>query len=422
MNTTISYREHFCYYYTQKLREEQFALTEETDYHYSEAIQHLACDQLDDAMEHFIACDPDNFTAKFFIALISLNLAEPESPHLVEEISFMKHLAECNYPDAMYILGYYYMSDDCPEKNLEQSTEWLKRAAQAGHPQGMYEYGYSLDTGRGISQDPEEAFLWYQKAADAEVAPAQYEVAMRLLNEENTPQNLHEAACYLAYAAEKDHPDALAELAQLYLHGKGVLQDERKAYHLCEKSFKLGSAKGAFGLSFFYGMGQVVNLDTITAVWLLKKARPAMNAEADEQIAKHIMVLKSFPDDEYNYYGLTMLAWLNLSGLIDNEHAPDPQGMLRTAASQGNMLAKCLLHRYFPTQDIPEAATSEECASFFFEVSQKGELWAARELCYMILQNEVQISPQMSYRMINHAIKLGDLILENELNNIEMHL
>lgn len=45
-----------------------------------------------------------------------------------------------------------------------------------------------------------------------------------------------------------------------------------------------------------------------------------------------------------------------------------------------DMLARVLLLRYYPEERFPETASTDECVSFFQEMSEQGHVWAARKL------------------------------------------
>lgn len=416
-NNPVKIENYFFSFFREKLEKEASRLPENADDIYARSIRALMDNDLDNGIPCLIDAAEGNTTASYLVAVFHIMNPYLSDVVRTECVDLLKKLADTHYQDAMYALAFYYLADDSPEQDDTLAARWFGEAARAGHPLGMYEYGSCLLAGKGVQKDLTESARWYRKAADAGVDLAQFELGIQLLQGEGVAKDLTQGISYIRKAVNSGHPGAMAALAQLYYDGEGVPEDKEVAYRLYRECYAKGNSKGAYGLARFYLCGEVVGQDYITACWLLIKSRPMMGAAAESFLKDIIDNLCENIREHNDISSYIMLAWLHACGMIGDDKNGTALEMLRRAAQAGDMLARSLLLRYYPEEQFPETASTDECVSFFQEMSEQGHVWAARELALMAISQQIDRSKDEQLELLNRAAELGDLILEHEIRN-----
>lgn len=416
-NNPVKIERYFFSFFREKLEKEASRLPENADDNYARSIRALMDNDIETGMPGLIDAAENNDTASYLVAVFHIMNPYLSDVVRTECVDLLKKLADIHYLDAMYALAFYYLADDSPEQDDELAAKWFGAAAQAGHPLGMYEYGSCLLAGKGVRKDLTESARWYRQAADAGVELAQFELGIQLLLGEGVEKDLHLGIHYLRMAVSNGHPGAMAAMAQLHYDGCGVPEDKKLSYQLYQKSFAKGNGKGAYGLARFYLLGEVVGQDYITACWLALKAKPTMGQVAESFLRNMIDNLCDNAKENRDEQSFIMLAWLHACGMIGDDKNGIALEILRSAAQAGNTLAKCLLLRYYPEEEYPETASTDECVSFFQTMSEQGHVWAARELALMAITQQIERSEEEQLELLNRAADLGDLILEHEIRN-----
>lgn len=416
-NNPVKIENYFFSFFREKLEKEASRLPENADDIYARSIRALMDNDLDNGIPCLIDAAEGNTTASYLVAVFHIMNPYLSDVVRTECVDLLKKLADTHYQDAMYALAFYYLADDSPEQDDTLAARWFGEAARAGHPLGMYEYGSCLLAGKGVQKDLTESARWYREAADAGIDLAQFELGIQLLLGEGVKENFPLGIHYIKMAVDNGHPGAMAALAQLYYDGRGLPEDKKLAYQLYRQSFARGNGKGAYGLARFYLLGEVVGQDYITACWLALKAKPMMGPTADSFLRKMIENLYSNARENKDEHSFIMLAWLHACGMIGDDKNGTALEMLRSVAQTGDMLARSLLLRYYPEEQFPETASTDECVSFFQKMSEQGHVWAARELALMAISQQIERSKDEQLELLNRAAELGDLILEHEIRN-----
>ena len=164
---------------------------------------------------------------------------------------------------------------DAPPQPADQAVAFIKLQAEEGIRDAQYKYAYHLATGLGIAQDSQEARTWFQKAATQGHTEAQFRLAqMHLQGVEDGVAKPADAAQWFLKAANSGHADAQFQLARLCLDGKGVVQDDSKAFAWFRLAAQQGNPAAQFQLGRLHESGQGTPIDLIAAYsWFEKAAR-----------------------------------------------------------------------------------------------------------------------------------------------------
>ena len=160
--------------------------------------------------------------------------------------------------------------------------------AKKGDAQAQYNVGMIYANAKGVKADISEAMQWYEKAAKQGNSAAQYNLAQcyyqKGLNGE--PHAYEKAKYWYEKAANNNRKEAYNNLASLYMDGKGVAKDSKKAFNLFEKAAKLGDSAAQINVAVMYAWGEGIKHDKMKAYENLKKALRNGKSEASEYLDK----------------------------------------------------------------------------------------------------------------------------------------
>lgn len=110
-------------------------------------------------------------------------------------------------------------------------------------------------------------------AAFNETQNTSADIGMRYLLGRGVPQNDEKAFTYFSRGAKEDDPLAQNELAYLYAVGKGTEKDENQAFFWYKKAAEHGLSSAEYNVGFFYlhGIGTHANKE-LAMKWLKKAA------------------------------------------------------------------------------------------------------------------------------------------------------
>ena len=96
-----------------------------------------------------------------------------------------------------------------------------------------------------------------QKAAEQGLAEAQNVLGVMYLHGRGVAQDDQQAVAWFRKAAEQGDVDAQGRLGGMYFHGRGVAQDDKQAVAWTRKAAEQGDAKaqGRLGTMYFHGIG-----------------------------------------------------------------------------------------------------------------------------------------------------------------------
>ena len=180
------------------------------------------------------------------------------------------------------ITSQVYTKGEVIGKDLEKAICWYSKAAENGDKVSQYNLGCNYELGIGIDKDEIKAFEYYEKSAEYGLVEATFQLGYCYLNGIGTEVNkekgfeLYDKAAgkkYKSYfnendneiisdldnvnywyhkAAEDDNMYAIYKLGGFYELGKGVGQNEIKAFYFYKKSAQ-------YKLGYFYEKGIVID-------------------------------------------------------------------------------------------------------------------------------------------------------------------
>jgi len=128
--------------------------------------------------------------------------------------------------------------------------------AKKGDAKAQYNVALIYANGKGVQKDLSKARKWYEKAAKQGNGPAQYNLAQLYHTAGATDAHGYEKARYwYEKAVEAGIMQAYNNLAALYMEGKGVKQDQQKAFELFQKAASMGDSSAQVNVAVLYAWG-----------------------------------------------------------------------------------------------------------------------------------------------------------------------
>jgi len=145
--------------------------------------------------------------------------------------------------------------------------------AKNGDAKAQYNVGLMFAQGKGAKADVKKAMEWYEQAAKQGLASAQYNLAQIYHNLGSAEDHAYEKAKYwYEKAAQQGIAQAHNNLGALYLEGKGVAKDEKKAFEHFKAAAELGDANAQLNVALLYLNGTGTTVDKMKAYEHFKKA------------------------------------------------------------------------------------------------------------------------------------------------------
>ncbi len=148
---------------------------------------------------------------------------------------------------AMYAIGMMYAQGVNITKDFTQAREWFLQAAKFGNSDAMIQLARisALDKSiTGFERNDEEVRKWIEQAVRSKNPKAYVEIGrmyeIGFIYEVNIPKSIK----FYQLAAQVGNTDAYAKLATIFLFGKGVDKDIRKAINYLRILKKLTSNEG----------------------------------------------------------------------------------------------------------------------------------------------------------------------------------
>jgi TPR repeat protein len=150
--------------------------------------------------------------------------------------------------------------------------------AKKDDAKAQFNVGLIYANGKGVQKDLSEAKKWYEKAAKQGNGPAQYNLALLYHAAGETDAHGYEKA------VEAGIIQAYNNLAALYMEGKGVKQDQQKAFELFQKAASMGNSSAQVNVAVLYAWGEGITHDKMKAYDNFKKALISGKSEASEYL------------------------------------------------------------------------------------------------------------------------------------------
>jgi TPR repeat protein len=158
-----------------------------------------------------------------------------------------------------------------PETNAPVIWKWLREEAEDGNAEACYLVGilYNVDEEFGI--DPKASVPWFKKASDSGHPEAIITMARIHYDGILVPTNKVETVRLLSLVDPRQFPSAPESLGIMTLIGEGTTQDTPRGISLLETAASYGQATSAALLGRIYLAGKVVPQDEKKALqWFLK--------------------------------------------------------------------------------------------------------------------------------------------------------
>ena len=176
-------------------------------------------------------------------------LEEYENPESekAEQVRVLEQLWQRGFSLAAYQLGKCWRDGQGVLPDDERAELWFRRAADAGYDFAQYALGKLLQSQNRM----DEAVSWYEKAAAQENTCAAYRLGKLYLEGKDVPKDVRKAVAYLTDSAEHGNQYAQYALGKLYLTGQNVKQDRERAWAYFYESAEQGNEYADFFLEHF---------------------------------------------------------------------------------------------------------------------------------------------------------------------------
>ncbi len=156
------------------------------------------------------AANEGNKLAQFRVALcymfgLGVKQDEKKSFYIFEK------MAEDNYPNAVYMIGSFYMADSgiFVQRDSQKGWELIKKAAKLGSPYAQYEVAIQLSLNNDNQSFSPDAIRLLINAADGGDLRAQYILALAYAKGEGVKPDLEKSMDYLAQCYDAGFPLAI---------------------------------------------------------------------------------------------------------------------------------------------------------------------------------------------------------------------
>jgi len=359
--------------------------------------------------------------AYFNLAILQQKLKQDFLPNLV-------HSYELGNNHAGIVLADYYLAENNDAGKMEQARKIYEGLAEKGDQDAQLKLAYILDKGLGVSSDAAAAQRWYTTSAeqgnpvaqyllgqfyqvgengqpDYNLAKEWYQKASTILPEalvalgfidETVDDNYAQALKAYEQAAARGNALGIYNLGLMYLYGKGLPVDYKKAKDLfTEAAIKeVHEAMNQLGGIYFNGLGQ--SRDELQALAWYKKAAALGNSNA-----------------------LYQLGLLSETGVTSKLDFADALKYYQKAADKGNekaMLALARMYHY----GIGVAKDPKMAASIYQKLAARQNAYAQYQLATYYLDGSAgELSPVKGRQLLHQASDNGSLQARKVLQRLE---
>ena len=192
--------------------------------------------------------DEDEPHAYFILGHLYYNAEEIKDPQ--KALYYMQKAADAEHPDALFFMATNYLKDPevgtTPEydfgleTNEELGMQMLQKAAEEDQSNAMFSMSLCYYHGKHTEQDYEQAFALVAQSMEQEATAGKARLLADMYMEgKGVEQNYKRAAAYYQYATDNGDFEAASKLAGLYKEGKGVEQNAQMALRLVLRSNEL---------------------------------------------------------------------------------------------------------------------------------------------------------------------------------------
>ncbi|WP_310621488.1 tetratricopeptide repeat protein [Flexibacterium corallicola] len=372
---------------------------------------------------------------------------------------WFKKAAEHGNPYAIGALGEFYEYGDFVEQDLEKAAKNYWIAAEVNSPWSAFRLALLYLDGHGVNQDYSQTYFWTKSAVDAGYAPALTTLAWLYAHGHGIQKDFDKAVALHEEAAERgvsnvysslgalyekheEYPKryvkarelyekgieqfndgkAKAYLAELYLNGKGGVQNDDKARELFEAAAEDGISYAFNHLARAYQFGTLYELDLPLARFYYRKAALANNVDALERLGTMYLNGRGGPVD------LKEALWLyRRAESLGSDYATFSIGYLHEIGVDGERNWEKALELYHSIKnEIPEAygyigfayehgygteKNLETAESYYRKGAELDDVYAQVRLASLYVDHDRGISPQTLKEIkayLTQAIESGD--------------
>jgi uncharacterized protein len=172
-----------------------------------------------------------------------------------------KTKAESGDGPAQYDLGCLYKSGRGVAQDAVAYQGWVRKSAEHGFAQAQTTLADLLSSSTNSPNNKAEAFAWLSKAADQDYTLAQFMLGFEYYRS----RDYGNALIWLNKAADKRWYAADYQLGMMYLDGKGVEKEYKKAYSLFYTAALAGHQGSQYMLGYMYAGGIGMDRDLVQA-------------------------------------------------------------------------------------------------------------------------------------------------------------
>ncbi|MEI7841500.1 MAG: hypothetical protein WCI39_00590 [Gallionellaceae bacterium] len=169
--------------------------------------------------------------------------------------SEMSALAEKDYPQAQYRLGWLYERGLGVVQDHVKAREWYAKAIANGDGDAIARTGVLYELGLGVEKDYGKAADYYQQAIRANSAAGYVHMGYLYETGKGLTRDRVKAAEHYQRGVDMGSHLAEARLGFLYQSGRGVAQDEVKAVKLYQQAVDHGQPLAMTRLGQMYNLG-----------------------------------------------------------------------------------------------------------------------------------------------------------------------
>ncbi|MBA2650422.1 MAG: SEL1-like repeat protein [Legionella sp.] len=315
--------------------------------------------------------------------------------------------AEQGNPVAQYLLGQWYQVGENAEPDYALAKEWYQKATTK-LSQASIAMGFIDET---VYDDYTGALKSYEQAALKGNGKATFDLALMYLYGKGIPVDYKKAKILLADASNKGVHEATHQLAELSFYGQGQPQNEKEALDLYLKAADLGNDSALYHLGVLSETGLGLEFNFKNAIKYYQKASEKGNARALLALARIHHYIKNDAStsaniykklaETQNAYAQFRLGTYYIDGVVGEALRDRGQQLIKQASENGNVLASHWLQR-LEAQTKPNVSFVESIFVKDFAINAK----TAPSMYFEALNSWNQGDEQASHSILHQLYSL----------------
>jgi TPR repeat protein len=229
-----------------------------------------------------------------------------------EGMERLSKLAAEGNPNALYLLGCYYLEGVGGPKNPDKAFEFLSQAAEKNHGLANLNLGICYGHGIGVLQDHIKAFQHYLAAASLGDLDAMHNLGNAYLKGNGVPQDLQKAGEWFDRSAKAGNSESMVALAlTLLVSGNPSPHQVKRALSLVQKAGDLNNRVAFYVMGKIYqeGPGGIEPDENKAYMYFMKSAQAGVPAsQLQVALTLRFGTLEGLPADKIEALKWAMLA------------------------------------------------------------------------------------------------------------------